>query len=177
MRIRPNTANPLLATRMPVQAKLAALWASFMFLYVYVDILGFYQPGVLGSIMAGRVWQLEITEAWAVGALALMAIPILMIFLCVTLPARANRITNLVVASLYAIVSVATALGESWAYYFVLVVALEVVVLALVLRYAWTWPRLARSESGSLEGERVRLSAGEPAHLPGMQVEGKPIHP
>lgn len=163
MNRRSNAASPLHVTEIPVQVKLAALWASFMFLYVYVDVLGFYQPGVLGAIMAGRVWQLEITQAWALGALALMAIPILMIFLCVTLPPRANRMTNLVVASLYAVVSVANAFGESWVYYFALVVGLEVLVLALVVRYAWTWPRHARSRSGSLEGGRARPSAGEPA--------------
>ena len=31
--------------RIPVQVKLAAAWTSFMFLYVYVDILAFYKPG------------------------------------------------------------------------------------------------------------------------------------
>jgi hypothetical protein len=101
MHTQRNTAGVLEDIKMPVQAKLAALWASFMFLYVYVDILSFYKPGVIDDILAGRVWQLEITQTWAVGALALMAIPIVMIFLSLTLPARANRMTNIIVASLY----------------------------------------------------------------------------
>jgi hypothetical protein len=62
-------ATPLDDQPIPVRAKLAAAWTSFMFLYAYVDILGFYTPGV----------------------------------------------------------------------------ALELVVLALVVRYAWTWPRTAPS--------------------------------
>lgn len=141
MQTHRHTTGVLEDIKMPVQGKLAALWASLMFLYVYVDILGLYKPGVIEDILAGIVWQVEITQTWAVGALALMAIPIAMVFLSLILPARANRLTNLIVASLYAVVSIANAVGEPWVYYFGLAVGLEVIVLALVLRYAWTWPR------------------------------------
>jgi hypothetical protein len=150
--MRRNDAGALEAGTLAVQAKLAALWASFMFLYAYVDILAFYKPGMIDDILAGRVWQFEITQTWAVSALALMAVPILMVFLSVTLPARASRITNLAVASLYVVVSVANVIGESWAYYFAIAAGLEVVVLALVLRYAWTWPRNAPSAKPDQEG-------------------------
>ncbi len=150
--IRPG---PLQESTIPVQAKLAALWASLMFLYIYVDILSLYRPGVIDGIRNGRVWQLDITQTWAVGALALMAVPILMVVLSLTLPARANRMTNLIVAVAYAAVSVSNAVGESWAYYFALAVSLEVVVLALVVRYAWTWPS-ARLASENLHTEDLR---------------------
>lgn len=128
-------------SRIPVQAKLAALWASVMFVYVYVDVLGFYKPGVVDDIMAGTVGPFAISQTWAVGALVLMVVPSLMVFASLALPARANRLTNIVVASLYALVSVGNAVGESWLLYFSLAAAVEVVVLALVIRYAWTWPR------------------------------------
>lgn len=145
MRSHDNTADPLEDVQVAVQTKLAAAWASFMFLYVYVDILGLYLPGVIDDILAGIVWELQISQTWAFGALTLMAIPILMVILSVTLPARANRVTNLVVASVYVLVSAANALGESWTYYFALAIGLEVVVLALILRWAWTWPRTPRA--------------------------------
>ena len=74
----------------PVQARLAALWASTMFLYAYVDILAFYKPGTVTDILRGRVWEFEITQGWALGALALMTIPSVMIALSVLLPTRAN---------------------------------------------------------------------------------------
>lgn len=140
-------ARPLEERRVPVTVKLAAAWASFMFLYVYVDILSFYMPGVIDDIQAGKVWTFEITQTWAVGSLALMAIPILMMVLSTALPARANRVTNLVVASVYVVVSAGSALGESWTFFFGLAVALEVIVLAFILRSAWTWPRTPRPTS------------------------------
>ncbi|MDQ3590416.1 MAG: hypothetical protein M3392_09310, partial [Actinomycetota bacterium] len=70
-----------------------------------------------------------------------MAIPIFMILLSTTLPARVNRAANLVVASLYIPVSMFNAVGESWMYFYGLGVALELIVLALIFRWAWTWPR------------------------------------
>lgn len=125
----------------PVQLKLAAAWTSFMFLYAYVDILGIYMPGVVDDILAGVVWEFRISQGWAAGALGLMAIPILMIVLSTVLPVRANRITNLAVASLYALVSVGNAVGEAWTYYFALAVNLELAVLATILGLAWSWSR------------------------------------
>ena len=132
----------------PVKAKLAAAWTSFMLLYVYVDILAFYKPGVVDDILVGVVWEFDITQTWAITALTLLAMPILMIVASMTLPARANRITNLIVASVqvaFAAFNAAGELGQSWMYFYFLGVALELIVLALILRYAWTWPRTAPS--------------------------------
>jgi hypothetical protein len=84
-----------------VRAKLAATWTSFMFLYAYVDILNFFTPGVLEDILAGKVFEFELSQTFSTTALTLMAIPILMVVLSMTLPARANGTTNLIVASLY----------------------------------------------------------------------------
>ena len=128
----------------PVKAKLAAAWTSFMFLYVYVDILAFYKPGVVDDILVGVVWEFDITQTWAITALTLLAMPILMIVASMTLPARANRITNLIVASVqvaFAAFNAAGELGQSWMYFYFLGVALELIVLALILRYAWPCPR------------------------------------
>ncbi|MFE6814055.1 DUF6326 family protein [Streptomyces sp. NPDC057677] len=127
--------------RIPVRAKLAAAWTSFMFLYAYVDILAFFKPGVIDDIESGVVWEFDISQSLLTVFLALMAIPILMVVLSMTLPARANRITNLVVASVQVPFAAFNAVGESWTYFYGLGVALEVLVLALILRYAWAWPR------------------------------------
>ncbi len=129
----------------PIRQKLAAAWTSLLLLYVYVDLLGLYLPGVVEDILAGVVWEFDITQVWATGALSLMAIPILMIPLCLVLPARASRITNLAIASVYVVVSVGNLFGESWVYFFGLAVVLEILVLVVIVRLAWTWPRAATS--------------------------------
>lgn len=42
-----QTRAPLEDQRVPIRLKLSALWASFMFLYAYVDILAFFKPGTV----------------------------------------------------------------------------------------------------------------------------------
>ncbi len=127
--------------QIPVQIKLAAAWTSFMFLYIYVDYLHLYKPGSIDDILAGVVFVFDINQAFVVIALTLVAVPILMILLSTTLPARVNRTLNLVVASLYIPVSAFNAVGESWMYFYGLSIGLEVLLLAFILRSAWTWPR------------------------------------
>ncbi|MEI7058787.1 DUF6326 family protein [Nocardioides sp. CCNWLW239] len=127
----------------PVRGKLAAAWTSFMFLYAYVDILNFFTPGVVDDILAGRVFAFALSQTFSTTALTLVAVPILMIALSMTLPARAARTTNLVVAALYVPVTAFNVAGESWLFFYGLGVALELVLLALIVRYAWTWPRTA----------------------------------
>ncbi|MBA2665857.1 MAG: hypothetical protein H0U69_02355 [Trueperaceae bacterium] len=138
----PRTSTPTLKDDpVPVRTKLAAAWASFMFLCIYVDYLHLYTPGVIDDILVGVVFEFDINQTFVVGALTLMAIPILMILLSTTLPARVNRTINLVVATLYIPVSLSNAVGESWTYFYGLGIGLEVLLLAFILRSAWTWFR------------------------------------
>ncbi|MFC9688880.1 DUF6326 family protein [Kribbella sp. NPDC056951] len=139
----------------PVRAKLAAAWTSFMFLYAYVDILNFFTPGVIKDLLNGKVFEFNLSQTFSTTALTLVSIPILMIVLSMTLPARANRTTNLIVATLYLPVTAFNALGESWLFFYGLGIALELTLLALILRYAWTWPRTTPSAT-SQNRETVR---------------------
>ena len=129
--------------RMPVQAKLAAAWTSLMFLYIYVDYFHLYKPGAIEQIRGGVVFEFDISQTLLTAFLTLIAIPSLMVMLSMTLPARVNRATNLVVASLQIPLMVFNAAGASWdwAFYYGLTIGVEVLILAFILRSAWTWPR------------------------------------
>ncbi|WP_407361155.1 DUF6326 family protein [Microbacterium sp. LBN7] len=158
MNTRRPTTTALEEQRMPVRVRLAAAWTSFMLFYIYVDILAFYKPGVVDDILVGVVWQFDITQTWAIIALSLLAIPILMVVLSVALPARASRIANLVVASIQVPFAAFNAVGEvggSWLFFYLLGVALELVVLAFIVRWAWTWPRGAATTDTAASAERA----------------------
>jgi hypothetical protein len=158
-RENPPSRSALEDRRMPVQAKLAAAWTSLMFFYIYVDYLGLYKPGFIDDILAGVVFKFDISQTFIVIGLMLVGIPSLMIWLSMTLPARANRTLNLVVASLYIPVSAFNVADESWLYFFGLGVVLEVLLLAFILRSAWTWPRRTASPAtlaASLDSEPLR---------------------
>ena len=161
-RENPRSDSALEDRRMPVQAKLAAAWTSVMFLYIYVDYFHLYKPGSLDDILAGVVHEFDTGPTFVALALTLMAIPILMILLSTTLPARATRAINLVVATLYIPVSMYNVAGEeSWtySYFYGLSIGLEVLLLAFILRAAWTWPRRTTSpatRATSLDNEPLR---------------------
>jgi hypothetical protein len=146
-----ETTTALHDPPVPIRTKLAAAWTSFMFLYIYVDYLALYKPGAIDDILVGVVHEFDTGPTFVALALTLMAIPILMILLATTLPARVNRATNLVVATLYIPVTMYNAAGESWtySYFYGLSIGLEVLLLAFILRSAWTWPRTP----GSLTAE------------------------
>ena len=161
MTIRTNTPNLLDNPPAPVQAKLAAAWTSFMFLVIYIDYFHLYQPGEIDVIRGGDIFVFEISGTLMTIFFALIAIPTLMVLLSMRLPARVNRATNLVVASLYVPVSMFNAVGESWTYFYGLSIGLEVLLLAFILRSAWTWPRTPSPSMPDLvEPNRSQIQMG-----------------
>ncbi|GGJ52939.1 DUF6326 family protein [Deinococcus roseus] len=129
--------------QIPVQARIAAAWTSFMFLYIYVDILNFYKPGVIDGILNGLIWKFDISSTLLTIFLVSVSVPAMMVWLSMTLPARVNRATNLVIATLLIPYSMFNAAGASWewAAFYGLSIGIEVLLLAFILRSAWTWPR------------------------------------
>lgn len=124
-----------------VNMKLAALWASFMFLYIYVDYFHLYMPGSIKDILAGKMFVFNITQVVLLTGLASVTIPALMIFLSVALSAKVNRWTNIIVAAVYIPFTLFNLAGEAWMH-MVFGAVVEVVLLLLIIRYAWKWPRI-----------------------------------
>lgn len=127
------TTNPKLT--------IASLWASNMFLYIYVDYFHFYMPNVIEDIRKGKVFVFDITQGFLFAALASMTIPALMIFLSVTLPARINRWLNIIIAAIFIPYTLFNLAGVAWAH-MVFAAVVEVVILILIIRSAWKWPRI-----------------------------------
>ncbi len=150
MTVRTNTPNLLANPPIPVQAKLAAAWTSFMFLYVYVDVLNFYKPDVVSGILNGLIWKFDISATLLTIFLVSVSVPALMVVLSMTLPVRANRATNVVIASLLIPYSVFNAAGttQEWAAFYGISIGVEVLLLVFILRSVWTWPRTASVPAG-----------------------------
>lgn len=150
MTTRTDTPHLLDTAPVSVRVKLAAAWTSFMFLYVYVDVLNFYKPGVVDGILDGLVWRFEVSPTLLTVMLASVMIPAVMVMLSVTLPPRVNRVTNLIVAALLIPYSLFNAAGATpeWVPFYVLSIGVELVLLGFILRSAWTWPRGAAAPAG-----------------------------
>lgn len=140
-----KTATILEDVKINIKIKLSALWASVMFIYLYVDVFGFFKPGVIEDAITGKVWTFQITQVWLLGVIILMTIPSLMVFLSLILPAKANRWTNIIVGILYIVVTLGMTIGESYAFY-IFGSIVETVLLLLIVVYAWKWPTHERVE-------------------------------
>jgi Family of unknown function (DUF6326) len=141
MSTQKSPQNTLEDIKINVKLKLATLWASFMFLYIYVDYFHLYMPGKVDDILKGRVFEFDITQGFLMAALVSMTIPTLMIFLSVALPAKVNRWANIIIAAVYIPYMLFNLAGEAWMHMLYGAVV-EVVLLCLIIRYAWKWSRI-----------------------------------
>jgi hypothetical protein len=127
--------------KIPVQIKLAALWTSVMFCYIYADYFGLYVPGKLQGMLRGKMGPLgAVTQGVLLGTSVMMAIPAVMIFLSVALKRGWNRWLNIVFGVVFTVIILITM--WDWQFY-VFYGVIEVALTGLVVWYAWRWPREA----------------------------------
>lgn len=145
-------------TRIDVKLVLSALWISMMFVFAYVDIFAYLRADVLRSALDGEVASTGFTvnQAFLVYTLVYVLVPALMVAACLVLKPRINRMANIVVSLVYLVTIIGSAIGETWVYYFI-GSAVEVVLLAIIARTAWAWPRAdISSESPIAENKELR---------------------
>ena len=147
--------------------KIAALWASTLFVFVYVDLFSLFRRDVRADIEAGKMFAFTIGQGFLLGMTIYILIPSLMVFLSLTLPVRVTRIANIVLAVLYAITIAGGAIGE-WNYYILGSLA-EAALLAGVAYYAWTWPKA----TDAVAAPSAESPAGTRVH-PALKVRGQP---
>lgn len=146
---------------MSVRAKLTAAWTSFTFLYAYVDILNFYKPGVIDGITDGLIWRFDISATLLTIFLVTVSLPAVMVVLSMALPARVSRTLNVVVAALLIPYSIFNATGSTWewAVFYAISIGVEVLLLAFILRTAWTWPRATGAAAAARGDAAPRVDA------------------
>jgi hypothetical protein len=143
------TDAPFEPSKVNVRIKISALWTAMLFVFAYVDLFGLYRADIRADLDAGEVGGFTVNQAFLAGTTAYIVLPSLMVFGALVLRPRVNRIANLALGIVYALTIVAGAVGE-WGYY-ILGSLIEIALLAVVVYYAWTWPRssVATSSGGS----------------------------
>jgi hypothetical protein len=139
LRMTPGTK--LEESKVNVRIKISALWASMLFVFVYVDLFSLYRPDFRADIAAGEIAGFTIGQGFLLGTTVYILIPSLMVFLALVLRPQINRIANIALSVVYALTIIGASIGE-WSY-FILGSAVEVGLLGAIVYYAWTWPREA----------------------------------
>ena len=140
MNTQKTAQNALEDIKVSLKMKLASLWASLMFLIIYLDYFGLYMPSKIEDILKGRVFVFDITQGFLLAALVSVTIPALMIFLSVALPAIVNRWANIIIAAVFIPYTLFNLTGEVWMH-MLFGAVVEVILLCIIICYAWKWPR------------------------------------
>lgn len=127
--------------RINVRVKLASLWTSLMFIIIYLDYFHLYMPSSLKDITDGKVHVYQISQGFLLVALCMVTIPALMIFLAVALPKKANRWVNIVIAGMNIPLILYNLAGVVWSH-MIVGAAIQVILLVLIIYYAWKWNRI-----------------------------------
>ena len=117
-----------------VRMKLSALWVALMLTYLLGDVLRI----CAGDFKVGETMGKKVTQGMWLGIAILMVIPVVMVFLSLTLPYKANRWANIIVAIFFFGFNLIGLPTYPSAYdKFLIIVGL--VFNALTVWYAWKW--------------------------------------
>jgi hypothetical protein len=117
-----------------VQIKLSALWVALMLTYLLGDVLRIFS----GDFKAGEIGGKPISQTMYLGMAILMVVPVVMVFLSLTLNHPVNRWANIIVAIFFFVFNLIGLPTYPSAYdKFLIVVGLAFNVLTVW--YAWKW--------------------------------------
>ena len=120
---------------------IVVLWVFYSLNFMYADTLSSLEPGVLQMHMTGFTADgtVKITEGFLLGTAVMFEIPFLMIVLSWVLKYRANRLVNMIAASVFILAQMGSLFlgAPSPAYLFYSVV--EISGLLLIIWNAWKW--------------------------------------
>jgi Family of unknown function (DUF6326) len=129
-----------------IKLRLAALWTSLMFCYVYGDFFSLFVPGRIQRLMDGNSGAGETTPLMLLVYAVLLAAPALMIFFSVALKARLNRLLNIIMGSFFTLVMMlvtVTSLGE-WMLFYTFLGVVEITLTCIIVWQAVKWPTLKK---------------------------------
>jgi hypothetical protein len=123
-----------------MKTNLSTLWVFVMFNYLYCDILGLMDPGLLSQFMAGSVGGMQINQGFLLQAAILMEIPTAMVLLSRVFPYGANRWTNIIAGAIMTVVQLASLfMGSSPSAYYIFFSVIEIACTLFILVSAWRW--------------------------------------
>ncbi len=127
-----------------IKLKLALLWTTLMFLYIYADYFELMTPGKLQRMMDLQTPVGPTKPGILIIFSGIMIIPSLMIVAPVFLRPSFCRWINIIVGSVYFIISilmVLSGLDNAWQAFFALYNVADFFLLGAIVWQAWMWPR------------------------------------
>ena len=133
--------KPLVDFEINIKIKLAALWASVTLCYLYGDYFELYVPQKVAGLVSGE--NMLDSPMKLLLATVCLAIPAAMVGLSVILKPAPNRVLNIIFGLFFTAIMLliaATSLAP-WREFYVFLALTESVITAMIVWYAWKWPR------------------------------------
>ena len=124
-----------------IKIKLAALWTSVLFCYVYGDYFELYVPEKVESLLTGNN-ILDSPTKLLIASLVL-AIPAMMIALSVLLNPKVNRILNVLFGTIFTLMMLFIGITSitPWYSFYVFLAFIESLITFSIVWFAWKWPK------------------------------------
>ena len=113
---------------------LAGIWVVVMLIYLWGDLLRIMS----GDFTIGHIQGKPVSQGMWLGIAAMMLIPILMVFLSLTLDQTVNRLANIIVAVGFFVLTV-TSIHTYPSAYDRFLLAVSLVFNAVTVWFAWKW--------------------------------------
>jgi hypothetical protein len=133
--------NMLENQKINIKIKLAALWASATFCYLYGDYFELYTPDKVISLITGENVLDSPTKLLI--ASIILVIPSVMVAASIILKPKINRILNIIFGTLFTLMMVFIGFNSmtEWYSFYVFMAFSESIITFLIVWYAWKWPK------------------------------------
>lgn len=124
-----------------IKIKLASLWTSVTFCYLYGDYFELYTPDKVNSLITGN--NIMDSPVKLLIASIILAIPSVMVAVSIFLKPKINRILNILFGTLFTLMMVFIGIMSTneWYLFYIFLAFLESIITALIVWYAWKWPK------------------------------------
>ncbi len=124
-----------------IKIKLAGLWTSLTFCYLYGDYFELYTPEKMNSLISGN--NILDTPSNLLIASIILAIPSIMVVASLLLKPNLNRVLNILFGILFTIMMVFIAINSTndWYLFYIFLAILESIITALIVWLSWNWPK------------------------------------
>ncbi|MEQ1553285.1 MAG: DUF6326 family protein [Ferruginibacter sp.] len=135
-------SNALEDYKINIKIKLALLWSAVTLIYLYGDYFELYVPQKTQDLVTGNNLLNSPTNLFL--AALLLAIPAAMVIFSILLKPTINRIFNIVFGLFFTALTLFIAfisIGEVWRIFYTFYAILESTITALIVWYAFKWPK------------------------------------
>ena len=128
-------------SKVNIKIKLATLWASALFCYLYGDYFQLYTPEKVNNLITGEN-NLDSPTKLLIASI-IMAIPSIMVGASIILKPKINRILNILFGSLFTLMMLFIGVNSmtEWYSFYVFLAFLESIITFLIVYYSWKWPK------------------------------------